>query len=77
MLADIEGVRGFLGLSDSVEPRGRKGKAKMKGQYRAVGMTQPYKSGERAHRPIGSLSFGPVPKPVGDHYAATASRPGE
>ena len=57
MLVDIDGVRRFLGLGRDVEPRGRKGKAKLKSLYKAVDVTQPYKSGERARDLIRSLSF--------------------
>lgn len=57
MLADIDGVRGFLGLNSSVEPHGRKGKAKLKSLYKAVDVTQTYKSGERARDLISSLDF--------------------
>ncbi|WP_165247318.1 hypothetical protein [Adlercreutzia sp. ZJ141] len=57
ILVDIEGVRRFLGLGPDVEPRGRKGKAKLKSLYKAVDVTRPYKSGERARNLIHSLSF--------------------
>lgn len=57
MLVDIEGVRRFLGLDHDIEPHGRKGKAKLKSLYKAVDVTQPYKSGERARDLIRSLSF--------------------
>ena len=57
MLVDIEGVRRFLGLDSSIEPHGRKGKAKLKSLYKAVDVTQPYKSGERARNLIRNLSF--------------------
>lgn len=57
MLTDIKGVRRFLGQSELVEPHGRKGKAKMKSLYKAVDVTQPYKSGERARGLISILDF--------------------
>lgn len=57
MLVDIQGVRHFLGLSDNVEPRGRKGKTKLRSLYKAVDVTRPYKAGERARDLICSLSF--------------------
>ena len=57
MLVDIEGVRRFLGLNSDIEPHGRKGKAKLKSLYKAVDVTQPYKSGERARNLISNLSF--------------------
>lgn len=57
MLVDIEGVRRFLGLDGDVKPRSRKGKAKLKSLFKAVDVTQPYKSGERARNLIRSLSF--------------------
>ena len=57
MLADIDGVRRFLGLPSFVEPRGKKGKAKLKSLYKVVDVTQPYKSGEKARDLISSLDF--------------------
>lgn len=57
MLVDIEGVRKFLRLNSDIEPHGRKGKAKLKSLYKAVDVTQPYKSGERARNLIRNLSF--------------------
>ena len=60
MLVDIEGVRKFLGLNSDIEPHGRKGKAKLKSLYKAVDVTQPYKSGERARNLIRHLSFGAI-----------------
>ena len=60
MLADIDGIRRFLSLPASVQPRGRKGKAKLKSLYKAVDVTQPYKSGERARDLICSLDFGVI-----------------
>lgn len=57
MFADIQGVRHFLGLPDNVEPKGRKGKTKLRSLYKAVDVTRPYKAGERARDLICSLAF--------------------
>lgn len=57
MLADIEGVRKFIGVPEGASPRGRKGKAKINSLFKAVDVTRPYHEGEKARPLIQALSF--------------------
>ena len=60
MLADLDGVRRYLGLPSDVLPRGKKGKSKLNSLFKVADITRPYHEAERARDLIRHLDFAAI-----------------